>query len=692
MKKALLVITGILSLLLPVGSQQIDMDAARAREEFQWGVRSFHATRFNDAIVSFTRAIAFTPEDLLIREWLGRAYYHSGFEDAALNEWEVLARNNAAGSYLLAQLETLRYRRGIAPFLEEDLFISRSHRIPGVSGEQTMFRRPLGLSADPNGDVFLVSLGTQEVLRINPNGRVVARKRGGFDPLSQPFDVVYRNREVFVSEMGGNRITVLSPEGNRVRTFGSPGRNDGSLLGPQYMAIGDVDNLLYVTEWGGRRVSVFTLEGEFVLSFGRRDQFFPGLERPSGIAVRGDRVWVGERDREGVALIVFDTAGNFLDRVALPIDPLDLPAAGPAGSAVEGLSWYGEGLLLVTAGDSVLLWDVELQRVVTVLDDAERRRVGQASVDANNRVLVTDLDRNDVIIFEPEGTLYSGLDVRIERVVGTRFPEVGVLVAVHDRDGRPVVGLQRENFVITERGIPQLEFELESAGQFTTELDISLVVQSRPSQSIRQDIQQAVTDLVREVPIRERLQLFIAGGEPELVLRRPASVERFARDTAVALEQRRNSFTQDNEPLERAIRLAAVPLIERGVRRNIVVIGDGTVSDSAFDQGGIQETAAFLSNNAVRLHLLMVTPGSPAEELEYLVRETGGTVQFLYEPQGVLPMVRSFREHPNGRYWLAYSSSSNPDFGRAYIEVATEVELFVRSGRDQNGFFPPLPQ
>lgn len=696
---AIVLAAGVGMLPAPLYSQGIDMDAARAREEFQWGVRSFHAARFNDAIVSFNRALAFTPNDLQIREWLGNAYYRAGFTDAALNEWEHVADNGGAGAYLLARKEILQFRRGVAPFLPEQVPLSRSHIIRGTpagtpaGAAVPLFRRPTAIAAEPRGDVFLVSLGTQEIVRFSPNGRVVARMRGGLQRLDQPFDALWHNGELFVSEFGGNRITVLDRNGNRLRTFGSRGVTAGSLMGPQHMAMDAADSLLYVTEWGNRRVSVFSHDGEFVLSFGRRDRFFPGLERPTGIAVADGTVYVAEQDREGAALMVFDTAGNYLNRIPLPVDIHQSRSSGLGGSIVEGLSWYRHGeVLLVTAGTRVLIFDISMQRVIGEIDDAERLRVSAAAVDANGRILVADIDRNELGFFEEEGILYSGLDVRIERVLTAQFPNVAVQVAVHDRHGTPLVGLRNENFIVSERSLLRPDAEVESAGQFVTAMDLAAVVQPRENPRTRDDISRGVADMVRLLPAGQRFVLFAAGEEPREILRAPATPERFQQVTAATLDEGQDGFARGREPLDRAIRLAAASLIDRGLRRNVVVFGDGTVTDGAFDEQGLQELAAFLHSNGIRLHYVMVVPGAPAAELQFLAEATGGLVRYLWEPEGLAPLVRNFTEHPNGRYWLTYRSESNPDFGRAFLDISVEVELLVRRGRDQLGYFPPLPQ
>ncbi|MCG8479304.1 MAG: NHL repeat-containing protein [Spirochaetales bacterium] len=670
-----------------VAAQTIDMDAAQAREEFRWGVQAYHATRFNDAIVAFNRALSFAPEDVLSREWLGRAYFRSGFEDAAVAEWDIVAGTGTVGAYLLSRLETVRYRQGLLPFADENLTLVRSQLLSGLQGEARLFRRPVGLAAEPNGDVFAVSLGTQEVLRIGPNGRIVRRLQGGIEGLDQPFDVAWHDGELFVSEFGGDRVAVLDERGAKVRTLGGTGLGEGELLGPQYLAVDE--EFVYVSEWGNRRVSKFDREGAFVLSFGSPTPFFAGLARPTGVAARGGLVYVADADEDGVALHVFDESGNHRRRIDLPLSRDDAPADSISGAVLEDINWYGDDRLLIATGNRVLVFDPFDETVETVVTDGERRRVSSAALDVNGRVVMSDFDSDEIGIFEPEGTLYSGLDVRVERIIARDFPQVALQVAVHDRDGSPVVGLERENFIVSERGIPRPDAAIESGGQLTRRLDTVMLLQPRSGQTYAVDAARAVADLAELNGADDSLWLYRAGAQTELVLSGPASPERFSTAAAGSLVDGSDSVARGEVRLDEGIRIASTQLLERGLRRNLVVVGDGSLGDGAFREYGVQELAAFLVNNGIRLHLVLLRQGTPDAELDYLVEATGGTARFLYEPEGLAPLVADFLSSPSGRYWLVFDSIQDPDFGRRYIDVSVEARLFVRSGRDELGFFPP---
>ncbi|MFW6228016.1 MAG: hypothetical protein ACOC2V_01040 [Alkalispirochaeta sp.] len=684
------VVAGILGPIgdVSIAAQEIDMNAAEAAEEFRWGVHAFHGGRFSDAAVAFNRTISFTPDDMRAREWLGRAYFRSGLVDEALSEWEVVVDSGLAGAYLPARVDMIRYRRGVLPLLEEELSLSRSQRVFGRRGDTVLFRRPGGIATEPGGDFFLVSLGTQEVLRISPNGLIRTRIRGGLDGIDTPFDVEWYDGRIYVSEFGRDRIAVFDENGGSITTIGESGLGDGRLLGPQYLDT-DGDGFIYVTEWGSKRVSKFAQDGTFALSFGEESSFFPGLHRPTGIAIRGDEVFVADVDDEGAVLHRFDRSGNHLEEIPLPLDGDDRPEGGVTGTVVEDIGWYNSELLLVTAGRRVLLFNPDLQSVVSDITDEERRRVSSAAGDANRRVLVSDFDANDFSIFEPEGTLYAGLEVRIERILSRDFPEIGVLVSVHDRNERPIVGLESGNFIISEDGRPMNTARIDSSGTSVTVLDTVAVVQPRSGSRYVEDASRAVADLADALPQNGVFQLYAAGPEPVLIAERPASSTMFAENTARSLVEREQLFARDEVALDRSIRVAATQLLERGIKRNLVLIGDGRVGDTAFREFGLEEIGAFLQNNGIRFHLVLLEQRTPDPELSFLVDRTGGSMRYVYEPEGIAPLVDDFVPAPNGRYWITYSSQTNADFGRAYIEVSAEARLFVRSGRDVAGFFAP---
>lgn len=703
-----LVVLAVFALAPGLAAQQIDLDIPRAAEEFRFGVGAFNAGRYSDAIVAFSRTLSFRPDDFRARRWLGRAYLHAGFEDAALEEWRIVVDAGQAPAYLRSRIDTLEYRRRAQPAATAPESYSRTTVIPAVRDDARVFRRPAGIAAARDGAVYFASLGTQEVLRLGVNGEIDLRIQGGLEGFEAPMDVAIHGETLFVSEFGRNRISVMTLDGRRTGTLGERGIGPGMLMGPQYLAV-DGDGFVYVTEWGTRRVTVFDPDGAFVLSFGDATPLFSGLKRPTGIAVRDGSVWVADRDDEGAVLHRFDRSGNHLDRVVLPLTGGERTTASISGNLVEDIGWFDESTMMITTTTGVVIFDPELQAVRSRVSDSQRRRVSSAVVDANSRLIVTDFDADDITIFEPQGTVYAGLDVRIERVVRPSYPDVVVQVAVHDREGSPIVGLESRNFVVSEgrrpapgaegdegfvlaAPVPVTDASMVISGQRATTLDTVVVLQPRPGTGYASDVARAVSDLDGLIDSGETLEVFAAGEQPLRVAGRPAPGPVIADDTIEALVEREGLFGRDLVALDLAIRRAATELIDAGLRRNVVVVGDGRVTPSAFDTYGLDELADYLEVNGVRLHLVTVRSTTPDPALAFLVEATGGTTRFLYEPRGLQPLVADMLQARNGRYLLRYTSTADGDFGRSYIGVAVEVELFVRSGRDELGFYAPAPR
>lgn len=671
----------------------INLEQAQAEEEFRFGVQAFHAARFNDAIVAFTRALAFRPDNMRMREWLGRAYYHAGLEDAALGEWEIVAEREAAGAYLLSRLDTLRYRRGILPFRDAPLTLARSQTLEAVRNGVRLFQRPAGLAARHDGDMLVTSLASQEVLRITPNGRIRRRLQGGIAGLDQPFDIALSgDGTVYVTEFGADRISVLTADGARTALIGETGLGPGQLLGPQYIALdGDAD--LYVTEWGNRRVSKFAVDGTFLLAFGEPTAFFEGLQRPTGVAVDGDgQVFVADADDQGVALQLFDASGNHIRRIELPLSGSDAAADSISGAVVEDLGWYDEDHLLVSVGREVLVFNPRTEAIVTRITDGQRSRVSSAARDANGRVIVSDFDADQVGIYEPEGTLYSGLDVRIERIIARDYPQVGMLVNVVDRDGSPLLGLTDENFVVSENGVPRNEASVDASGLSVSRLEISVLMQSRADALYREDTSRVVADLSGLLSPEDSLRLYRAADRAVEVFSGGASAERWAQLASDSLQQGGDPFAVDGVRLGAALRESSRDLVAGDIRRHLVLVGDGRVADSAFADYGLEETASYLAVNGVRLHVILVEQRAPAPELSYLVEQSGGTMRYAFESDGLIPLEQNMRADQSGRYWLVFQAGSDPDFGRRYINLSVEASLFVRSGRDEMGFYGPVSQ
>ena len=100
---------------------------------------------------------------------------------------------------------------------------------------------------------------------------VVALKKFGapvrsITGLSSPAGVaIDKKGQVIIAEEGGNRISIYSPSGDFVKSFGRKGSAPGQFKNPCGVAVDRACNI-FVAEAGNHRIQKFTADGEFVAS------------------------------------------------------------------------------------------------------------------------------------------------------------------------------------------------------------------------------------------------------------------------------------------------------------------------------------------------------------------------------------------------------------------------------------------
>ncbi|QEN06674.1 hypothetical protein EXM22_01205 [Oceanispirochaeta crateris] len=662
------------SALLPAQQNQVsDSVAIRAAEELRWGVISYHQGLYNKAILSFEKSLAMDNDNDLTRFWLGRSYYQSGFEEAALNEWDNIISGGNAGSALLSFVEIITDRRGLARELKSSGKLVELFEIPREQAGINYYNRPVSVAASPkrDGSFYLLSYLNGNLIRITTTGRIHHVLAGGLLGFDRPWDIAFLpDDNLVISEYGADQISVCSPDGFRVLTIGSKGREPGQLLGPQYLAVSE-DGYIYVSEWGNRRISKFNLEGEFILSFGERRADYSGLAGPSGIALRNGNVYVA--DSKTGRIEVFDESGNYLK-----------PLIREGLTSPEGLLFTSDDSLLIADAGRIMVYNLE-NDVLAVSSDlgGKGKRVLSICQDENGNIISADFDRNSVSVMTDVSTLYAGLFLRINRVVTDEYPQVHVDFTVEDRWGKPVVGLDKLNFFIREKDRNIENFEMSYTGYDNNDLSLAVVVdKSSRLQSRDEVMRDGVRELFRHLNPGDEHYLIGAMDAPQL-LAEPGD------NTLDALERMMDGWSPESD-VASSLRLGASHLIPGRKRKALVFLTDGNIHPDTFIRYGLQDMAQYMKNNGISFYPVYLDAQKRNDELDFIARETGGTSQYLFQPRGILPLLEQVRSDVNGYYTVSYDSLAYTDFGRAYIPLSLEVNFIKKSGRDEMGFYAPL--
>ena len=646
------------------------MDISRSMDEFKWGIKSFYSGYYNKAIFSFEKSISYNPSDTLAREWLGRAYYMSGLDDTALKLWKSLLDSGGGSVNLRNKYEIIEARRKLYDKDENSRKWVLETEIEGYAGEgYYMFKRPSSVIVSDTGELIVSSFATNELTVFNPNGRMLKKIKGGFGVLNHPFDLLMLSDGSFiVSEYAGNQLSKIKSNGSIEKQFSSRGTGEDELLGPQYLA-DDKSGYIYVTDLGNRRVCKYDYDGNYILNFGKKTGLYPGLSSPTGIAASGELIYVADSERN--CLDVFDRSGNYIKTIAKGIF-----------YKPEGISVIDENNLMIADTDRIIRFNTENEYFYELYKAKEGERITSAVFDVNNDIVATDFDKNRIIFITDMASVYGGLFVRIDKVVETDFPKVNVLVSVEDRNGRPIVGLEKGNFRVSEDGAYPDEVRLLFQGDRSDKADTALVFENSIfMNSMKDSLRKAVEDFYKSLGSDDRVRL-IESGEEASVVADPDAAE------SVVINGIINSSSYSSECSPGAgIRLGAADLLRSSDKKAVVYISSGSNVRFNYDRYRLVDIMQFLKNNKIGFYYIYLDPDGKNEELEYLCRETGGKSYYLYRPAGISSIAEDIKKRRNGYYVLEYNSKQFSEYGRKYIPLRVEAVYHKKSGRDELGYF-----
>ena len=657
-----------------------DVNAIEAAQEFRIGIQAFNRYAYNEAILSFERALSFRPGEGIIHDWLGKAYYRSGFEETALRQWRAAeaayGRSSGTGMLIASRIETIAGRRILLSVADDNMRYVDAGRYPGRNGEYELYRQPSSVLPNEDGSAWVVANGSNEIVRIDVNGLIRDRKRGPLNGFDRPYDIARgADGRFYVSEFWGGRISVLDNQGNWIAYIGSKGLDDGKLLGPQNLTL-DEEGYLYVVDYGNHRISKFHPDGTFIVSFGYKSRFFPGFLNPTGIAAADGVIYAA--DSAAKKIYMFDSNGSFLDVF------ISEGLTGP-----ESMRFLSDGRLLVADTNRVLLIDTATA-IIRELGMAgnQKVRIVCADMDKNGNILAANFDAGEISVLTRSEDMASGLFVQIRRVSVDQFPLVTVELTVQDRSRRPIVGLENFNFLITEKGRAAGEQNFLIPAYRSPMFDVSLLVErSNLTANMRNDLANAARDINNALGGQGRIVSMVSAGvQPQL-----ENIDMQNGVSALENAARGGSSSYSNRwRFDLGLRLAATNLLPLEKKRAVIYIGSGTPGDLAFEQYGLSELAAYMANNDIIFHAVIVGGGAPSDSISFLCGETGGKALSLYRPEGISELVQSIAKTPSSLYTLNYRSRLPTDFGRAFLPVEAEVYLMERSGRDNAGYFPPL--
>lgn len=644
-----------------------------AEEKFRIGVQSFYQGNYNESIQEFEKALSYLPGENRILEWLGKAYYMSGIEGAALQQWNFAKDQGWGGLLLQNKIEIVGERRitdGDYGFAQR---YTEAGAFPNINGNALIYSQPISVLPNKDGSIWVVAYATNEIVRFNVNGVVQERIRGPLNGLDRPTDIIrLKDGNLLVCESAGDRLALFDSKGKFIKYFGKKGRGEGELIGPQYITEDSFGNV-YATDFGNQRVVVFDPDGNGLLSFGAKADSFDGFRSPTGIACVHDRIFVADSVKG--AVYEFDRSGNYMG-ILVEEKKLKRP---------ESMKAWGE-FLIVADLNKVLTIDTATGAVYeNATTGSAGSNITSAVPDCNGNIIVTDFKANEIYIMSKMTELVGGFFVQIERINADKFPTVTLEVKVENRKRQPIIGLTKSNFFITEDKHPVANMDLTGSANNNETLDVTFLIdRSYDMREFEEQVNSTVREIAASMKNRGTVRIIGLGSSPvKEFTGNPLDLSDFS------VRALKTEYT-DNVHVDSGLRLAVNDLINGEKKRAVIYITTGTVGQNAFTKYSLSDLTTFMNNNAVSYNTVLLDNKAPADEISYIEHNTTGYSYYVYRPEGLSSVIDDILAIPSGLYQLTYTSSLATAYGMKYLPVEIQAYLLNRSGRDETGYFSPL--
>ena len=223
------------------------------------------------------------------------------------------------------------------------------------------------------------------------------------DGVNRPWGVAVNQKgEIIVAEKGGHCISIFSPSGEKIRTFGSKGSAPGQFNGPRGVDVDGRGNIL-VTDRDNHRIQKFTGDGKFITVVGRKGNKHLELSDPTGVTInhRNRKVYISDTWNYRIQILNADLTfsnsfGSHCSSDGQFIRPWDVALDSTGNVYVADI--FGHCIQVFTAEGKFLRRFGKKGS-----GDGELNWPSSVSIDCDGIVYVTEDDNHRVSMFTSEG-------------------------------------------------------------------------------------------------------------------------------------------------------------------------------------------------------------------------------------------------------------------------------------------------
>ena len=128
-----------------------------------------------------------------------------------------------------------------------------------------------------------------------------------------PWGVAVNQRgEIIVAEVSGHCVSIFSPAGEKLRSFGSQGSGHGQFNTPRGVAVDDDGNILVADE-KNHRIQIFTRDGKFFKTIGMLGNKNLQFNEPIGIAINPtkNKMYISDEKNHRIQILNWTLSSSF---------------------------------------------------------------------------------------------------------------------------------------------------------------------------------------------------------------------------------------------------------------------------------------------------------------------------------------------------------------------------------------------
>ncbi len=682
MKRFILGLFIVLGSIIILSAQNADAPKYKSLMSYQKfieGVYHYNTRSYNAAIDAFIKALEHKPDDFRARIWLGKAYYHAGYEKNAISEWERVINQGGGTNLLRQKLNFIFYQRS----LEKRYKMHRSYiplkTIKGVQEKNYTFVHATSIAMRNPKELFVSGFSSANICLFDQNGLIKTRIDKGDKNFKKPFDMaIDKNGNLYVTDFGADSVHIYNRRNEHITSFGGFGLKQGEFSGPEGIFV-DKKNNIYVVDSGNNRVQQFRINRDnaviFLREFGKRGagpgQFF----RPTDVCVSDDgKIFVTDMGNKRVQ--VFDDSGNYLKQFGN--DYLKRP---------RGMLLIDKNNLLIADEQiGIIKYNIleSSWHVIKKKDNEELFNPVDMLLDQHGLLYIADYGRKNLLVLIPEKLKYVNLNVDILQTFNKNYPKLTHKVRVTDRFNNDIKGLDYTNFVIYDNNKRVKEY---SVHEFKPGADrMRIIILNDRSVNMKKynsELRELMNEFLRKLKSADRVKVINFGKGYEDAIP-------FMNQRLKPLEM----ITSDNYSIEQQAGKAMYESINKSFSNNakprILLITNGKLSGDAFQPYGLEGLINYAKNNNVPVFVLCFGTGERLHDLKLIAEKTGGRFISASSSNDVYRLVKLMRDKEDIFYLINYTTISASEFARkAWRTLRVELNYKKLFGLDRGGYFIP---